>query len=62
MSDNYYEPKDLADFPNITEYAPEQGKKFFEYYTQATVWCTDRTGKGIDRPYRGNRTPLSLLH
>src|SRR5208283_5995775 len=36
MSDNYYEPKDLADFPNITEYASEQGKKFFEYYTQAT--------------------------
>ena len=36
MSNNYYEPKDLADFPNITEYASEQGKKFFEYYTQAT--------------------------
>ncbi len=36
MLDNYYEPKDLADFPNITEHAPEQGKKFFEYYTQAT--------------------------
>jgi len=36
MSNNYYEPKDLADFPNITEYASEQGKKFFEYYIQAT--------------------------
>ncbi|HHO74912.1 MAG TPA: 4-carboxymuconolactone decarboxylase [Deltaproteobacteria bacterium] len=36
MSDNYYDPKDLADFPNITECAPQEGKKFFEYYTQAT--------------------------
>ena len=36
MSNNYYEPRNLADFPNITEYASEQGKKFFEYYTQAT--------------------------
>ncbi len=36
MSQNYYEPKDLKDFPNITEYAPEQGNGFFEYYTQAT--------------------------
>jgi alkylhydroperoxidase/carboxymuconolactone decarboxylase family protein len=35
MSD-YYEPKDLEDFPNIAEYAPEQGKKFFEYYSQST--------------------------
>jgi alkylhydroperoxidase/carboxymuconolactone decarboxylase family protein len=36
MPQNYYEPKDLADFPNIGEYAPEEGKKFFEYYGQAT--------------------------
>ncbi|MDT8271585.1 MAG: arsenosugar biosynthesis-associated peroxidase-like protein [Desulfomonilia bacterium] len=36
MSNNYYEPRDLADFPNITEYAPEEGKKFFEYYARAT--------------------------
>lgn len=33
---NYYEEKDLADFPNIGEYAPEAGKKFFEYYGEAT--------------------------
>ncbi len=33
---NYYEPKDLADFPNITEWAREQGNKFFEYYDAAT--------------------------
>lgn len=33
---NYYEPKDLADFPNITEWAGDQGKKFFEYYGVAT--------------------------
>lgn len=36
MPENYYEKKDLADFPNIGEYAPEQGKKFFEYYGTAT--------------------------
>jgi alkylhydroperoxidase/carboxymuconolactone decarboxylase family protein len=36
MSNAYYEPKDLRDFPNITEQAAEQGEKFFEYYTQAT--------------------------
>ena len=36
MSDTYYEPKDLEDFVNIGEYAEEEGKKFFEYYTQAT--------------------------
>ena len=35
MSD-YYEKKDLADFPNIGEYAEEEGKKFFDYYGQAT--------------------------
>jgi alkylhydroperoxidase/carboxymuconolactone decarboxylase family protein len=32
----YYEKKDLADFPNIGEFAPEQGKKFFEYYGVST--------------------------
>lgn len=36
MSLQYYEPKDLQDFPNIGEFAPDQGKKFFEYYTMAT--------------------------
>jgi alkylhydroperoxidase/carboxymuconolactone decarboxylase family protein len=36
MSDIYYEPRDLEDFPNICEYAPEPGNKFFEYYTAAT--------------------------
>ena len=36
MSESYYEPKDLKDFPNITEYATEQGEKFFDYYSQAT--------------------------
>jgi hypothetical protein len=28
---SYYEPKDLADFPNITEWAQKEGNKFFEY-------------------------------
>ena len=36
MTQNYYEPKDLKDFPNITEFAPEEGQKFFEYYARAT--------------------------
>jgi alkylhydroperoxidase/carboxymuconolactone decarboxylase family protein len=36
MSGNYYESRDLADFANIAEYAPEQGSKFFEYYAKAT--------------------------
>jgi alkylhydroperoxidase/carboxymuconolactone decarboxylase family protein len=36
MSSNYYEPKDLADFPNIGEYAPEDGDRFFQYYSHAT--------------------------
>ena len=36
MPANYYEPKDLADFPNIGEYAPQQGNAFFEYYGKAT--------------------------
>ena len=36
MTSQYYEPKDLKDFPNITEDAPEAGNKFFDYYAQAT--------------------------
>jgi alkylhydroperoxidase/carboxymuconolactone decarboxylase family protein len=36
MSEVYYEKKDLADFPNVGEYAPEQGKAFFEYYGTST--------------------------
>ena len=36
MSENYYEKDDLRDFPNIVEYAPEAGDKFFEYYGFAT--------------------------
>lgn len=36
MSQNYYDPKDLADFPNIAEYAETPGNKFFEYYGAAT--------------------------
>lgn len=36
MPSQYYEPKDLADFANIGEYAPEEGARFFEYYGKAT--------------------------
>lgn len=32
----YYDPKDLADFPKITESAKEQGEAFFNYYSSAT--------------------------
>lgn len=31
----YYEKKDLADFGNIGEYAPELGKRYFDYYGEA---------------------------
>jgi alkylhydroperoxidase/carboxymuconolactone decarboxylase family protein len=36
MPDTYYEAKDLQDFPNIGEFAPEEGKAFFDYYGKAT--------------------------
>jgi len=29
---DYYEKKDLEDFGNIGEYAPELGKRYFDYY------------------------------
>lgn len=29
---NYYDPQDLAKFPDIGEEAPEVAKKFFDYY------------------------------
>ncbi|MCK9197768.1 MAG: arsenosugar biosynthesis-associated peroxidase-like protein [Syntrophales bacterium] len=32
---DYYELKDLADFANIGEYAPELGEKYFAYYGEA---------------------------
>jgi len=32
----YYEKKDLADFPHIREYAPSLGEKYFNYYGEAT--------------------------
>lgn len=37
MNDSYYKKKDLRDFPNIGEYAPEQGEKFFDYYKSAAA-------------------------
>ena len=30
--ETYYDPKDLAHFPEIGEHAPELAKKFFDYY------------------------------
>ena len=33
---SYFEKKDLEDFPDITEYASEQGNAFFNYYNIAT--------------------------
>ncbi|HEY3276811.1 MAG TPA: arsenosugar biosynthesis-associated peroxidase-like protein [Syntrophorhabdaceae bacterium] len=32
---DYYEKKDLEDFPDIGEYAPELGEKYFAYYGEA---------------------------
>jgi alkylhydroperoxidase/carboxymuconolactone decarboxylase family protein len=32
---DYYEKKDLEDFENIGEYAPDLGKKYFDYYGEA---------------------------
>ena len=32
MSDNYYDPKDLKKFSGISEWSPELGKKFFDWY------------------------------
>jgi len=32
----YYEQKDLEDFGNIGEYAPDLGQKYFDYYGAAT--------------------------
>jgi alkylhydroperoxidase/carboxymuconolactone decarboxylase family protein len=31
----YYEKRDLEDFPNIGESAPELGKRYFDYYGEA---------------------------
>jgi alkylhydroperoxidase/carboxymuconolactone decarboxylase family protein len=31
----YYETKDLQDFPNIGEYAPDLGDRYFQYYGDA---------------------------
>lgn len=36
MTTCYFEKKDLKDFKNIGEYAPELGDKFFDYYGAAT--------------------------
>lgn len=32
MEKTYYNPADLAKFGNITEWQPELGRKFFDYY------------------------------
>lgn len=32
MSDGYYDPKDLSQFSQISEFSPELGRKFFDYY------------------------------
>jgi alkylhydroperoxidase/carboxymuconolactone decarboxylase family protein len=34
MQKNYYNPEDLKKFRNITEYQPELGRKFFDYYDE----------------------------
>ncbi|MEQ9426732.1 MAG: arsenosugar biosynthesis-associated peroxidase-like protein [Cyclobacteriaceae bacterium] len=32
MNNTYYDPKDLKKFGDISEFQPELGKKFFDYY------------------------------
>ncbi|MGW8122998.1 arsenosugar biosynthesis-associated peroxidase-like protein [Roseivirga echinicomitans] len=32
MPKSYYDPKDLKKFGNITEFQPEMGNKFFDWY------------------------------
>ena len=32
MENSYYNPQDLKKFGNISEWQPELGKKFFDYY------------------------------
>jgi len=32
MKKTYYNPEDLKNFGNVTEFQPELGKKFFDYY------------------------------
>lgn len=32
MKKTYYNPEDLKNFENVTEFQPELGKKFFDYY------------------------------
>lgn len=32
MNNNYYDPKDLKKFGNITEWSEELGTKYFDYY------------------------------
>ena len=36
MSNQYYDPKDLKKFGQISDYQPEMGKQFFEWYENAT--------------------------
>jgi alkylhydroperoxidase/carboxymuconolactone decarboxylase family protein len=35
MAQHYYESADLTDFPNIGEFAKDQGKTFFDYYASS---------------------------
>lgn len=32
MSDSYYDPKDLKNFGNITDWQKDLGEKYFDYY------------------------------
>ncbi|MEM7179918.1 MAG: arsenosugar biosynthesis-associated peroxidase-like protein [Spirochaetota bacterium] len=42
---HYFDSEELKDFKNIGEYSPENGEKFFDYYTHAT----SATGKLSER-------------
>jgi hypothetical protein len=45
--DEYYEKKDLADFVNIGEYAPESGKRYFDYYGEVMKGVNSQNGKNL---------------
>ena len=38
---SYYNPADLANFGKITEWQPEMGRKFFEYYGEVLQVITN---------------------
>jgi len=53
MADHYYQPHDLARFPDIGKNAPELAKKFFEWY--GAVFADGAESKLITPALKGLR-------